>query len=369
MEISGDRRDELQRFLGGQSLAELARGINSQPKDLALEVDPELQKNDEECRAKLLEYPTEECQAKREEYYLKLVAYIILASTVGRSTREILRDLRGSDIMWSYNNVDEMIFRWKAALAQGWPDDLRERLSGISAAGRGSLRDRRNDVECTLLDGRKKAISLDKLVEPSYGSVDASPDEVLYRSQYGEWILVSDEARELTPIQAHAWFWKNQIDLPDSLQGIDPHDMDASEKKASDLTPEEKNERVRNYLIKHSMATSALIATKTGIPEQTVRCTWAWKTRPTKGKVEPQRKERQLTDKILAAKENTKVVDPSASLEALDERESVERRYIEAASPGQKADYFKMDQIEQDNVLVAHALEKGLSTSWINSRR
>ena len=302
--ISEDERKELQRFLGGQNLAELAKGINSQPKDLGLEADPacELRPKDEEYRAKLWEYLTEEYQAKREGYYLKLVAYIILASIVGRSTKEIQRELKDNSIMWSYNNVDEMIFRWRAALAQGWPDDLGERLSGIAAAGRGSLRDRRNDVECTLLDGRKKAISLDKLVEPSYGSLDTSPDEVLYRSQYGEWILVSEsinwvtgehsiEAKELTPAQAHTWFWKNQIDLPDSLEGIDPHDMDPGEKKASDLTPEEKNERVRNYLDKHSRATSAEIATKTGIPEQTVRCTLAWKTRPTKGKGEPQRKE------------------------------------------------------------------------------
>ena len=337
---------------------------------MGLEADPacELRPKDEEYRAKLWEYLTEEYQAKREGYYLKLVAYIILASIVGRSTKEIQRELKDNSIMWSYNNVDEMIFRWRAALAQGWPDDLRERLSGISAAGRGSLRDRRNDVECTLLDGRKKAISLDKLVEPSYGSVDASPDEVLYRSQYGEWILVSDEARELTPIQAHAWFWKNQIDLPDSLQGIDPHDMDPSEKKASDLAPAEKNERVRNYLDKHPRATSAEIATKTGVPEQTVRRTLAWKTRPTKGKVEPQRKECQLTDKILAAKENVKAIDPSTLVEELDERESVQRRFIEHASPKQRADYFKMEQDEQDNELFLFASNKGLDTSWAKER-
>ena len=131
---------------------------------------------------------------------------------------------------------------------------LRERLSGIAQCAPGSLRDRRNDVECTLLNGRKKAISLDKLVEsgaPWYGSVDTSPDEALYRSQYGEWFLVfesinwgtgqcSTEARELTPAQAHAWFWENQINLPDSLKGIDLHDMDPSEKKGSDLTSAEK---------------------------------------------------------------------------------------------------------------------------------
>ena len=109
-------------------------------------------------------------------------------------------------------------------------------------------------MKCTLLNGRKKAISLDKLVEsgaPRYGSVDTSPDEALYRSQYGEWILVSEpidwgtgkcsiEARELTPAQAHAWFWENQINLPDSLKGINLHDMDPSEKKGSDLTSAEK---------------------------------------------------------------------------------------------------------------------------------
>ncbi len=39
---------------------------------------------------------------------------------------------------------------------------------------------------------------------------------------------------------AHAWFWENQIDLPDSLKGIDLHDMDPSEKKGSDLTSAEK---------------------------------------------------------------------------------------------------------------------------------
>ena len=131
---------------------------------------------------------------------------------------------------------------------------LRERLSGIAQCAPGSRRDPQNDVEYTLLNGRKKAISLDKLAKsgaPWYGSVDTSPDEVLYRTQYGEWILVSEpidwgtgkcsiEARELTPAQAHAWFWENQIDLPDSLKGIDLHDMDPSEKKGSDLTSTEK---------------------------------------------------------------------------------------------------------------------------------
>ena len=179
---------------------------------------------------------------------------MILANIDGCSTKEIQRALNEHNIMLSYKNLDEMIFRWRKAQAEGWPDDLRERLSGIAQCAPGSLRDRRNDVECTLLNGRKKAISLDKLVEsgaPWYGSVDTSPDEVLYRTQYGEWILVSEpidwgtgkcsiEARELTPAQAHAWFWENQIDLPDSLKGIDLHDMDPSEKKGSDLTSAEK---------------------------------------------------------------------------------------------------------------------------------
>ena len=239
-------------------------GINSQPKDFGLEADPgyekELRKQnpkDDEYQAKLVEYHnrlTEDYRAKLEEYHLKVAAHIILADIVGQPIEEIQRALNEHNVMLSYRNLDEMILRWRKAQAEGWPDDLRERLSGITQCAPGSLRDRRNDVECTLLNGRKKAISLDKLVEsgaPWYGSVDTSPDEALYRSQYGEWFLVfesinwgtgqcSTEARELTPAQAHAWFWENQINLPDSLKGINLHDMDPSEKKGSDLTSAEK---------------------------------------------------------------------------------------------------------------------------------
>ncbi|MGO9598364.1 MAG: hypothetical protein ACLP7Q_10275 [Isosphaeraceae bacterium] len=246
--ISGDRGDErkeLERFLGSQSLDDLAKGIKSQPRDLGLEADPAHEREirnqnpkDEDYQAKLWEYHnrlTEDYQATLKQYHLKLVAHIILASTVGRSTDEIRRELNSIGIMLCYNVIDEMIFRWRAALAQSWPDDLGERLGGIAEAGPGSLRDRRNDVECTLLSGRKKTISLDKLVESGevwYGSLDVSPHEVLYRSQYGEWILVSEpihwgtgeysiEARELTSAQSHAWFCENQIDLPDLLKGVD----------------------------------------------------------------------------------------------------------------------------------------------------
>jgi len=200
------------------------------------------------------ERKSEDYRAKLEEYRLKITAHVILANIDGCSTKEIQRALNEHNIMLSYKNLDEMIFRWTKAQAEGWPDDLRERLSGIAQCAPGSRRDRQNDVECTLLNGRKKAISLDKLAEsgaPWYGSVDTSPNEVLYRTQYGEWILVSEpidwgtgkcsiEARELTPAQAHAWFWENQINLPDSLKGINLYDMDPSEKKGSDLTSAEK---------------------------------------------------------------------------------------------------------------------------------
>ena len=244
---SGKERGELQRFLGNVSLSDLAKGINSKPEDFGLQV--------EGCdELELRERKSEDYRAKLEEYRLKITAHVILANIDGCSTKEIQRALNEHNIMLSYKNLDEMIFRWRTAQAEGWPDDLRERLSGIAQCAPGSRRDRQNDVECTLLNGRKKAISLDKLAEsgaPWYGSVDTSPDEVLYRTQYGEWILVSEpidwgtgkcsiEARELTPAQAHAWFWENQIDLPDSLKGIDLHDMDPSEKKGSDLTSAEK---------------------------------------------------------------------------------------------------------------------------------
>ena len=151
---------------------------------------------DDEYQAKLVEYRnrlTEDYRAKLEEYHLKVAAHIILADIVGQPIEEIQRGLYEHNVMLSYRNLDEMIFRSRTAQAEGWPDDLRERLSGIAQCAPGSLRDRRNDVECTLLNGRKKAISLDKLVEsgaPWYGSVDTSPDEALYRSQYGEWFLV-----------------------------------------------------------------------------------------------------------------------------------------------------------------------------------
>ena len=257
-------RGELQGFLGNVSLSDLAKGINSQPKDFGLEADPgyekELRKQnpkDDEYQAKLVEYHnrlTEDYRAKLKEYHLKVAAHIILADIVGQPIEEIQRALNEHNVMLSYKNLDEMILRWRKAQAEGWPDNLRERLSGIAQCAPGSRRDRQNDVECTLLNGRKKAISLDQLAESGevwHGNLDTSPDEVLYRTQYGEWILVSEpidwgtgkcsiEARELTPAQAHAWFWENQIDLPDSLKGIDLHDMDPSEKKGSDLTSAEK---------------------------------------------------------------------------------------------------------------------------------
>ena len=181
--LSGDHGKELQRFLGGGNLADLAKGINSQPKDLGLEADPayeqELRKQnpkDEEYRAKLWEYRnrlTEAYQAQINEYYFKLVAHIILASIVGRSTREIQRKLKDNGIMWSYNNVDEMIFRWKAAaLAQGWPDDLRERLSGIAAAGPGSsaIAGMTWNALCWMV-GRKLFLLISWLKPPSFMAV------------------------------------------------------------------------------------------------------------------------------------------------------------------------------------------------------
>jgi len=244
---SGKERGELQRFLGNVSLSDLAKGINSKPEDFGLQVAG--------CdELELRERKSEDYRAKLEEYWLKITAHVILANIDGCSTKEIQRALNEHNIMLSYKNLDEMIFRWRTPQAEGWPDGLRERLSGIAQCAPGSLRDRQNDVECTLLNGRKKAISLDQLAESGevwHGNLDTSPDEVLYRTQYGEWILVSEpidwgtgkcsiEARELTPAQAHAWFWENQIDLPDSLKGIDLHDTDPSEKKGSDLTSAEK---------------------------------------------------------------------------------------------------------------------------------
>ena len=70
-------------------------------------------------RAKLWEYHnrlTEEYQATRKEYHLKLVAHIILASTVGRLTDKIRRELNSNGIMLCYSVIDEMIFRCRAAL-------------------------------------------------------------------------------------------------------------------------------------------------------------------------------------------------------------------------------------------------------------
>ncbi len=244
---SGKERGELQRFLGNVSLSDLAKGINSKPEDFGLQVEG---RDEFEVR----ERKSEDYRAKLKEYRLKITAHVILANIDGCSTKEIQRALNEHNIMLSYKNLDEMIFRWRTAQAEGWPDDLRERISGIAQCAPVSLRDRQNDVEYTLLNGRKKAISLDQLAESGevwHGNLDTSPDEVLYRTQYGEWILISEpidwgtgkcsiEARELTPAQAHAWFWENQINLPDSLKGIDLHDMDPSEKEGSDLTSAEK---------------------------------------------------------------------------------------------------------------------------------
>ena len=126
---SGKERGELQRFLGKVSLSDLAKGINSKPEDFGLQV--------EGCdELEVRERKSEDYRAKLEEYWLKITAHVILANIDGCSTKEIQRALNEHNIMLSYKNLDEMIFRWTKAQAEGWPDDLRERLSGIAQCGR-----------------------------------------------------------------------------------------------------------------------------------------------------------------------------------------------------------------------------------------
>ena len=116
---SGKERGELQRFLDNVSLSDLAKGINSKPEDFGLQV--------EGCdEFEVRERKSEDYRAKLEEYRLKITAHVILANIDGCSTKEIQRVLNEHNIMLSCKNLDEMIFRWRAAQAEGWPDDLRE---------------------------------------------------------------------------------------------------------------------------------------------------------------------------------------------------------------------------------------------------
>jgi hypothetical protein len=239
----GDMYEELQRFLGGQNLADLAKGIKSQPEDFGLKV--------KECdELEVRERKSEDYRAKLEEYRLKIAAYVILADIHGEPIKAIQRDLNRHSIKLSYRTVDEMVYLWRGCEGKSLCDDLKQRLRYVAGLVVGhfgfTLPDRENDVQCMFLSGQKESVSLDWLAESAevlYGRVDVSPDDILYRTQYGEWILVSEpidwetgeysiEVREITPAQARAWCWKNRLSLPDSLKGVAPHGPNSSDDRA-----------------------------------------------------------------------------------------------------------------------------------------
>ena len=125
---------------------------------------------------------------------------------------------------------------------------------------------------------------------------------------------------------------------------------DVREEDSNKETPEEKNRRVFDHLSKHPDATSAEIGEATGIPEQTVRRQPAWKTH--RSKVEAEQKDRQiktrsLSERMIAAIRG-KDADPS---EIAAQLEIDEREYLENCSPGERAEYHKMERTEQINTL------------------
>jgi hypothetical protein len=117
-------------------------------------------------------------------------------------------------------------------------------------------------------------------------------------------------------------------------------------------TRAEKEQRIAQYVAKHPSHTSPQVAKATGIPEQTVRNTRAWRERPNKRRLEPctGRSIRQisLNEKILASTANG-AGDPS---EIVAEREIIERQYLENATPEKKAEYHGMTPEDKTHTLT-----------------
>jgi hypothetical protein len=122
---------------------------------------------------------------------------------------------------------------------------------------------------------------------------------------------------------------------------------------------EDKERRVREALRRDPYTTSIQIETLTGIPEQTVRGLKAWKERPSAILKKPAAEPRQTTQRLTSWMAKLKPgsdPDPAAIVEALD---LVEREYLEQATPGQKADYHKMEVDDKRNTIWLWNQERG----------
>ena len=103
-------------------------------------------------------------------------------------------------------------------------------------------------------------------------------------------------------------------------------------------------------------ASAPKIENALGIPEATVRRMPAWKERPAaQARASRSRavKERPLTSGILATRAGDDR-DPSeiAAENELDDRmAATERRYLDQASPEERAAYYKLEKDEKTNVL------------------
>jgi hypothetical protein len=117
-------------------------------------------------------------------------------------------------------------------------------------------------------------------------------------------------------------------------------------------TPEQKDQRVQDFLLTRPDATSEHVSKATGIPEQTVRRMPSWKARQvSKAKTENLQsarvKTRQLTSKMI---ELAPGEDPDPS-QIVSELELLERSYLEQASKSEKAEYHKLERDERHSVL------------------
>ncbi len=133
---------------------------------------------------------------------------------------------------------------------------------------------------------------------------------------------------------------------------------------------QDTNTRVKKELERNPDATSPAIRKVTGIPEQTIRRSSAWRNRP---KVQDQQAPksadaldhaRPLTRPMLAAIDS-KAADPAEIVEAReeqDDREAIEpmellrRRYLEGADADQKARFHQLNKADQEHELTAWKL-------------
>ncbi len=130
----------------------------------------------------------------------------------------------------------------------------------------------------------------------------------------------------------------------------------------ADDSPAGRERRVADYLEKNQNATSKAVHKATSIPETTIRNMPVWKEHQAKKKTRQERgsvEAVELTEGMLASvpgrdRDPAEIVEENDSFERFNEKKELhERKYLEQATPKERAAYHRMEADEQ------------LSTLWI----